>query len=245
MNCKNTELYMDALLDNELSVKDNLEVLSHIESCSTCKEKWNLNEETRTELKMFIGSIKAPENLKEEIFKKISYKNKSFYFRPAFASISIMFVISLCFFFNYTYFQIPKLYELHSIVDYQLISNDINLLSKHLDIDLKKEHFSAFEKAMFTPHAAINISCPFNKNIRLISLKNDKGQKISLCFLPKGYNISSLDKTQVKGIIVHHGSKSNFHFAYWKNDDMNIALISQDLSSMEMIDLAMPLINEV
>ena len=74
---------------------------------------------------------------------------------------------------------------------------------------------------------------------------NDKGQKVSLCFLPKGYRISSLDKTQIKGITVHHGSKNNFNFAYWNNNDMNIALISQDLDSMEMIDLAEPLINEV
>ena len=245
MNCKNTELYMDALLDNELSVKDNLEVLSHIETCSTCKEKWDLNEETRTELKMFIGSIKAPVNLKEKIFKKISYKNNRPYFRPAFVSASIMLVISLSLLFNYAYFQTPKLYELHNIVNYQLISEDIDLLSRHIGVDLNKGHLSAFEKAMFTPHAAINITRPFNKKIRLISLKNDKGQKVSLCFLPKGYNISSFDKTQVKGITVHHGSKNSFNFAYWNNNDMNIALISQDLNSMEMIDLATPLINEV
>ena len=70
MDCKNTELYIDAILDNELSVKDNLEVLSHIRSCSDCKEKWDLNEETRAELKIFVGSIKASKNLQKEIVKK-------------------------------------------------------------------------------------------------------------------------------------------------------------------------------
>ena len=90
MNCKNTELYMDALLDNELSVKDNLEVLSHIENCGICKEKWDLNEETRTGLKMFVGSIKAPKSLQEEILKRINYKQKSF--AAVLAIISAIFV---------------------------------------------------------------------------------------------------------------------------------------------------------
>ena len=64
-------------------------------------------------------------------------------------------------------------------------------------------------------------------------------------FLPKGYKISNLNKTQVNGVTVHHGSKDDFHFAYWESKVMDIALVSQDLNPIEMIDLAEPLINEV
>lgn len=245
MDCKNAELYMDALLDDELSVKDNLKVLSHIEACNSCRKKWDLNAETRTELKMYIGSIKAPKHLMKEVINKINVKKKSFYLRPAFVSACMAFVLSFGIFFNYTCLQFPQLHELHNIVDYQLISNDIELLSKHIGISLSKEHLIAFEEGMFSPHGAVNINRPFNKDIKMITLKNDKGHKISLCFLPKEYKVSGLDKKVIKGITVHHGRKNDFHFAYWENKAMGIALVSQDISSSEMIDFATPLINEV
>ncbi len=248
MNCKTAEIYINALFDDELSVKDSLGIIEHIENCGVCKTRWQLNEEARSKLKHFIGYISASENLRSKIYKSFSNKNKQrqpFYVKPILVTASVIFLLGLSLFFNNTYLAIPNLHTLHTTSTIQLISSDIEFLSRHLGINLKKEYFIAFEGAMLKPHGAIKLSRPFNRNIGLIALKNDKGQKVSLCFLPKDYHIVKSDKTEINGTVFHHGTKQNYNFAYWKQNERTIALISDSLTYMEMIDLAMPLVNKV
>ena len=67
----------------------------------------------------------------------------------------------------------------------------------------------------------------------------------SNCFFPKDYHIVDSNKTEIDGITFHHGKKQNYNFAYWKQNEKTIALVSDSLTDMEMIDLAIPLVNEV
>lgn len=249
INCKNAELYMDVLLDDEMPLKDSIEIVQHIENCRYCNEKWVLNEETRAKLKHYIGSIKAPIGLKEKVFKQFENQSKSFYFKPALITVSLSFFLSFTLFFNFVYSD-PSLFSLHNKNYYQFISNDIELLSKHAGVSLNKLHLIGFENANFKPHSAAQINKPFiNKKISLIAFKNDQGQKISLCFLPKDHKIGNIHKTdkktEIDGIVFHHGTRKDYHFAYWKRSGNTIALVSDSLTGVEMIKLAMPLAKDI
>ena len=246
MNCRNAELYMDALLDNELQVKDSIEVVDHLENCKACKAKWELNEETRSKLKHFVNSIKASDEFRKTISSKLENKGKLVYpFKSSALAASMIFLIGLGIFYNYNIVKIPNLVELHNKTNFQLVSNDIGILSEHVGISLKKSHLSSFEEAMFKPHAAAIIAKSFNKKIGLIALKNDRGEKVSLCFLPENYYLPKCHKIEINGITFKCGKGQNCEFAYWKQNGKTIALVSDALTSEEMIDLATPLLKEV
>ncbi len=245
MKCARVELYISAMLDNELSLKDSIEAIEHIERCSACKAKWELNEETRAKLQYYISFVDVSNNLQHKINKTLGLSKQQYYFKPLIIAACTILILGLGLFVNDVFIQIPHLYKIHNNIDFQLISNDIELLSNHAGANLQKQHLSNFELAMFTPHGAVNFKRPFNKNYGLIALKNDKGQRISLCFLPKDYKSTlQSNKHEINGITVHHGQDKNYHFAYWQQNDKTIALISDSLTPVEMINLAGPLIYE-
>ena len=245
MNCKVAELYMSAMLDNQLSVKDGIEIIEHIENCRHCKLKWDLNGKTRARLKHHLGFIGASNNLKQKVHKVIWGEKGVFYLKSTLLAASCVFLLGLGLLVNDALIQTPHLHKLHNNVDFQLVSDDLDLLSNHLGVSLNKKLVTYFEDAMFKPHGAIKLTRPFNKNISLIALKNDKGQKISLCFLPKDYKVSNSNKTKINGITFHHGKEKNYNFAYWQQNEKTIALVSDNLSGIEMIDLAKPLMYEI
>ena len=98
MNCKKAEIYMDALLDDELKVSESIDIVEHIEICSECRAKWELNEETRSKLKHFIGSIKASPSLKLNIKKSLFLKNsKVIRFKPKLIAACMIVLLGLGF----------------------------------------------------------------------------------------------------------------------------------------------------
>ena len=243
MKCATAELYMSAMLDNELSLKDGIEAIEHIENCSTCKIKWDLNEETRAKLQYYIGFVDISDNLKHKINKTLRLPKQQYYFKPMIIAACTVLILGFGLFVNDAFVQIPHLHRIHNNINFQLISNDIELLSNHIGVNLKKQHLSGFELAMFTPHGAVKFKRPFNKNYGLIALKNNKGQRISLCFLPKDYKSAiQSNKNEINGVTIHHGKDKNQNFAYWQQNDKTIALVSDSLTPMEMISLAGPLI---
>lgn len=244
MNCKNTELYMNALLDNELPVKDSLEVISHIDSCKLCKEKWELNEETRSKLKHYISSIKASPEFKKRILLKVTSNTTVKYIKPILLAASVAFLLGIGLVINPYFEKGPSLDTLHNNPKIQLISTDINQISKHLGILLNDSQLSAFKEAKFNIEGVTKLQKPFNKDISLISFKNSTGGKISLCFLPDNYNISMCHEIEMNGVTFHCGQSKDCQFAYWKQNNKTIALISKNFIAEEMIYLAVPMIKE-
>lgn len=246
MNCNTTELYMNTLLDNKLSVKDSLEVVEHIESCSSCKSKWELNEESRSKFKHFINLIKASPEFRKRISKSI-YKIKTkkeekvVYVKPILIAASIAFLLGLGLMLNPSFTKMPTLGELHNKTSIQLATNDIKLISNHINVKLQNKHLSYLELVDFKIEGAAKIKKPFIKNIGVISLKNNNGQKVSICFLPKNYQVPMCKKVELNGIIFNCGESQNCHFAYWRDKENTIALVSDSFTPEEIIYFALPL----
>ena len=242
MNCKTAEIYMDALIDNELSVRECLEITEHIESCKDCKAKWELSESIKSKLKHYTESLKVPRELAKSIYNKYISEPQIINFKQVLVAASVAFLLGLGLF---QYIKEPKLMELHNKTKPEIATNDVGLLSKHININIQKKKLVQFEKANFQIQGGTRIAKPFNKEISLIALKNDKGQKISLCFLPGSYKMSGCHKIEMNGMTFYCGKGENCSFAYWKQNGKTIALVSESLTDVEMIKMAMPLFGEV
>lgn len=242
MDCTKAELYMDVLLNSELPVQDNLEVVDHIESCNPCKTKYELSEETRSKIKHYIGSIKASEKLRKKIHKNLNKEqNKVTYLKPLLLAASVAFLIGIGIFFNQPSGGMPTLNELHHQTNIKFVSSDVNLLSDHIKVDIKKLHLANFEAAKYKIIGATKIKRLFKKDINLIALENNTGDKISICFLPENFNETGCHELKIGNYTFLCGYGENCQFAYWKNPGKTIAVVSNDLSHEEMIKLAMPL----
>lgn len=242
MNCRSAEIYMNALLDDELQVKDSLEVVEHLETCEVCSKKWELNEETRSKLKHFVGNLRAPVDLRNKIFSNLDIEKKVHFVQPVLVAASAVFLLGLGMVINYSLVKIPSISELHNMPYIQLASSDVSELADFLEVDLKKEHLLDFEKASFKPVGANKISKLFNKSARLVFLINKKGEKISLCFLPGDFKMENCHKMQFGGQTFYCGKNKGCHFAYWKKQDKTYVLVSDKLDSEAMVKLAFPLV---
>ena len=238
MNCKTAELYMNALIDNELPVKDGLEILDHIENCPNCKSKWELSEETKSKLKHFVGSIKASTKLRKKIASKIN-GNKVSRLKPMLIAASIAFLIGLGLFNSSPFAKVPPLSSLHSSISLEIKSNNIDQVSKYIGANLK-DSLSGFIKEDFEVEGALKLNKLFNK-VSLVSLKNNLDQKISICFLPKNYKLSMCHTVELNGLTFQCGESKNCHFAYWKQNGETIAVVSDSFTPEEIIKLALPL----
>ena len=157
---------------------------------------------------------------------------------------SIAFLIGIGLFTQPLLIKNPTLPQLHSKNYTQVISNDITAISKNLGIGLKKENLVAFEKANFKPNSAAKIQKLFKKDISLIAMKNDKGQKVSLCFLPENFNIPKCHSVERNGFTFNCGKGDDCEFTYWKQEGKIIALVSDSLTSDELIPLALPIVRQ-
>ena len=244
MNCKKVELYMNALFDNELPTKDSLEIVDHIENCQECQTSWDLNRETKVKFVHFVDSIDVPKDIVAGINQRIYPQKNIFLFKPAFIMAAIPAILAAVFVFvlNTGEFSTQsEVHKIHSNSSHQLISNDINQISKYLGINLKNSHFIAFDMAAFKIHGATHVPL---RNINVVAFKNDKGHKVSLCFLPKDFKILNHSLNSVNGLSYKTGKHKESNIAYFNHNERTIALISNDLTHEEMINLALPLIEE-
>ncbi len=245
MNCKNIEIYLDALMDNELSVEKSLEIIDHIDSCKDCKTKWELSEGIKSKLIHYTNSQRPPSELTSLIYKKYEVNRTPRYLKQTLLAASIAFLIGLGLFAGSLYMRVPALSELHEKTKLQLVTNDVGVLSDKFQLNLNKQKLVKFENASFHVQGATQIAKPFNKKLSLIALKNDKGQKVSICFLPGNYEVPGCHKMEMNGLTVFCGGKKNCHYAYWRQGGQTIALVGDGITSEEMIQLAMPIIQEV
>lgn len=245
MNCKSAELYMTALLDNELSVKDSIEIIEHLDSCKSCKSKWELNEETRSRLKHFFSLFKASANLRARVLNQAGSGKKNLYQKPIFKAASIAFLIGLgilisngIFFSNMILTGSPSLVELQ---------NKKTIGIAFLDsASISKKQLSAFKEANFKlTESKKMFNIPKRQSLTLLSLENTNKEKVSIFFLPANYKLPECHVVEKNGYTFHCGKEGNYNFAYWYQQGKTIALVSKNLSSEDMIDLALPIANEV
>lgn len=245
MNCKTAEIYLDALMDNELSVGENLEIIDHIDSCIDCRAKWELSEEIKSKLVHYVNSLKAPSSLRASIYRKYGVSKSPQHLKQALLAASIAFLIGLGLFTGSSYLKIPALNVLHETTKLQLATNDISMLRDKYKINLTKHNLIKFKNAGFKVEGGAQIVKPFNRNINLVALKNDKGQKVSICLLPGNYAMPGCHKMEINGMTFFCGKNKDCHFAYWKQGGRTIALVGNDIESKDMIQLAMPIIKGV
>jgi hypothetical protein len=245
MNCKNIEIYLDALMDNELSVEKSLEIIDHVDSCKDCKTKWELSEGIKSKLVHYTNSLKVPSSLKTSIYKKYGINKTPLYVKQSLIAAGVAFLLGLGLFTGSSYMKIPALNELHEKTKLQLVTSNINQISRLTEVQIKSQKFVNFEKANFKIEGATRVIKPFNKSISIISLKNNKGQKIFLCFLPENYSMPGCHEMKMNGFTIYCGKGKDCHFAYWKQKDKTIAVVGDSMTSEEMVQLAMPIIQEV
>jgi len=241
MDCAKAELYMTAMIDNELPVKDSLEIIEHMELCRECNNKWEPSEETRSKLKHYTGLITASESLKKKIFSNLNDDRKIIYLKPALLAASIAFLLGIGMLVA-NLFSLPTLAQLHHDMPIQLVSNDVKKLSKHINVSLHKDKLVQFENASYKLQGASKIGGLFKQDISLVSFSNDKGSTISLCFLPDDYRINNCHTIKAKGQEFKCGKLGNCHFTYWKQNGKTLAVVSDVLTSEEMIDFALPMV---
>ncbi|MBI3308051.1 MAG: hypothetical protein HYZ79_01600 [Candidatus Melainabacteria bacterium] len=242
MNCEKAELYMTTMIDNELPVKDSLEIIEHMELCIECKTKWELSEETRSKLKHYTGLITASKDLKKKILNNLGSKEKKVVnLKPALLAASTTFLLGVGMFFGSNLFTQPTLAELHHDIKIQLVSSDVKKLSKHINIPLYEDKLVQFERIFYKPKGASKINRLFFEGISLVSFSNDEGNTISLCFLPRDYKIDNCHELQVGGKIFYCGKTGNCNFTYWKQNGEIVALVSEEFISEEMINFALPM----
>lgn len=244
MDCKKTELYINSLLDNELEEKDNIDLIEHLKICSECKSKWDLNEEVKSKLKYFIGSIKASDSLKKSIRSKLIHnETKLIKFKPNLIAASIVFLLGLGLFFNETFSNVPPLDELHNNI--KITKGSYNEISNQTGIKLNDSFFSSFKEQQYSIEGIGKVKKSFTKEANIVYLRNNKGEKISICFLPENYEMPECHSMNKNGIIFHCGNKGNCNYAYWKQNKRTIAVVANSFTSDEIIEMAEPLTKEI
>lgn len=245
MHCKQIENYLRPLHEGYLSSSLAAEVYEHAENCQNCKRKLELKPKIKSALIEHYMQINPSLKLKDKIRKLTAKQSIVIKFKPAIMAACLILLLGLGIFFEKSLLQLPKIHELHSLSNFHLLSNNIEDLGNHINISINKSHLTHFAEAGFTPHGALKIKKSFNRNIGVIALKNQDGHKVSICFLPKSYNLPYQTSSEVKSTSVKHGNSDSHQFIYWKGNKSTIALISSDLTHDELINLAFNLIGEV
>ncbi len=248
MDCKTVNEYLKSLTFNvkfNSEVEENfyLELNEHIEQCTNCSSKWLLNKKIIGKLEKHYDVIMPSDLLKKKIQKSIGYETFKLYGIKTIAiTASFVLLIGVGILTDREFVRLPHAYKIHNVSNYNLLSNNIEDLLQYIEAPLSKHQFTKFEKATFIPHGSLKINKLINKRVSTIALKNDKGQKLTLCFYPGDYKLAHKDIVQINGINVYHGSTNSYNFAYWPSKGMTVVVISDSLLPSEMIDLATPLI---
>lgn len=244
MSCKTIEIYISALADNELSVDKSLEIINHVDSCDLCKAKWDLNEEIKSKLKHLSNSYDPPKELVNKIYKEYGITSTSKRIQKYLIAACLVGFIGLGL-INSSYFKKTTVSELHYNTKLQVANNDLDLVSNNIKLNINDKNLSNFKKNNFQVVGSSFIPKAFSKDLRLVSFKNDSGQKISLCMFPENFNMPTCHKMDINGTTFYCGHEGNCNFTYWKENGKIIAILSETLSDMEMIDLVMPMVGQV
>ncbi len=247
MDCKLASEYFKYLISEEDIDFDELKYSSfekHLSDCSSCSSKFGLPEKLCKKIDTHYEEITASDILKKKIDNGIkTLESNTNTLRQKAIAVCIVGLLGVGVMLDQTMFRLPYAHEVHDSSSYDLMSNQIESFLKHIESPLKSHHFLAFEKADFKLNGGVKIVKPFYKKLTSLSLKNTKGQKLTVCFYPKNYKLPHNDFTHVDGKKIYHGSTDTHHFAYWESNNMTVVLISDSLLPSEIVKLAGPIID--
>ena len=245
MRCKDVENYIGLLHEDRVNEEIIEAIYSHAEDCEQCKVKLALEDRIKFKLTSYFESV----NLSPELIKRIkrfAYPQKAeTQIKSVLIAACLIFLIGLGVFFDKTSLGLTKVQELHNTNNFHILSNDIADLAKHTMLGVNKTHLTGFNQAGYAPHGALKVLTPLKGDVKLIALKNNTGNKVSICFLPRSYNLPYHTKTQIKDTHVHHGKSDLDQFIFWQGNNNTIVLVGDDMSHEELIVLAYNLIGEV
>lgn len=67
MNCTEVRKYLYAFADGELDTQTNLDVLEHLNMCSSCTQKVNAQQKLKERVGVVMGDEKSPEALRSSL----------------------------------------------------------------------------------------------------------------------------------------------------------------------------------
>ncbi len=244
MQCRDINNYIE-LIENTSNEKLLGEIYIHAQKCESCSKKLELEFKIKSKLIAHYNSINPSSKLKNKIKQPTNRQPFKIQLRPTLIAASLVILLGLGIFTQKTILGLPQIYELHNLTSFHILSTNIDDLTNHLGIVLNKVHLIQFDKAGYIPHGAIKLSKPFKRDIKLIAFKHENGNKISICFLPRSYNLPYHVRTQIKNTNVHHGKSNSDNFIFWQGDKNTIVLVGDNMSHEKLIDLAYNLIGEV
>lgn len=222
-----------------------------------------LDDETKNHLKETFTLIKTPSDLLSKVEAKINFieqksNKKIFYKKPALIAASIAIIIVVGSLFPIPFTKLPTLAQIHSLETIEWESGDIKFLSQKAGFELKDEYFNSLGESGFQIIGGRKIKTALSgKEITVIVMKNSNDEKVSLCFLPKGYSLNNCHDLQVLGIKTNGkidafitdregkkfkcGVEKNCHFAFWEASNRSIAVVSESVPDLKMISLVLPL----
>lgn len=167
--------------------------------------------------------------------------------KPTLIAASLVFLLGFGMFISgKNTFGLSGLSALHNLNNFSITSNNINDLANHVGININPSHLTNFNNQGYIPHGAIKTSNHYKGDIKLVALKNNTGKKVSICYLPRSYNLPYHEKTQIKNVDIHHGEFNSQHFIFWQGNKNTIVFISPgDLPHDELINLAYNFIGDV
>jgi hypothetical protein len=228
---------MSDLLEKEPAEKESFEFIDHIKTCTVCKSRWELGEETKKEFKHIVSSIKPSTDLKRRIVAISEEKRNVIYLKPLLLAASVAFLLGIGLFSNALFTKIPSLGSIHNSFNYQISANNINpSQEKFKPIE---PYIPGLQEANFKIDGTSKITRLFRNDINLASFKNNSGKRLSVCILPGNYNLPNCHKIEVNGTIFHCGHSEDCQFAYWREKNKTIAFVSDSLTSEEMISIAL------
>ena len=245
MRCKDVENYRGLLYEGHISNEIIEAIYSHAEDCEPCKRKLEFEEKIKSKLIVHFDSVIPSLELRTRIKQFTSKEKIKIHIKPALTAACLIFLLGFGIFFEKAFLGLPKVHELHSINSFHILSDNIDDLEKHTMLGVNKAHLASFDQAGYIPHGALKVSTPLKGDVKLIALKNNTGNKVSICFLPRSYNLPYSTRTQVKDTHVHHGKSDTDQFIFWQGNKNTIVLVGDNMSHEELISLAYNLIGEV
>ena len=247
MNCEKTEkLILKLSFDKNDTCSDteSLELEEHLNACSSCSSKWNLDSRVVNQLNEGFFDITPSDILTKNIEMLIKKRSNKHIFKQMLLVASITFLLGIGLHIEKNHIRLPEPYEIHQTEDLHIVSNNINHLSDHLNLNISENDIASLNKANFKPHGAFQINKLFTKPIKVITFKHPENKSISLCFYPTSYSHPESKKFNVGNMLIKHVLLNNHHIAFWESQGNTTLLISDSVPAMELVDIASSLIEE-
>ncbi len=240
MNKDDAIRLVDAFVDNELDVKDALEIQALVEEDASFREEYERVLALKSVLRLKIGEEgpSAPGLLKKRVMRSMHRESmrRNVWFRPSIAVAAAISALVL----GWGAFQravaVPAplvadtmmIYRVESGNPLDIRSNNLNTVSSWLGEKLQGEVKTLSFQGGDILGARL---CPFAGQKGVFVRYRFRGKNVAL-FIGKSsgipYSLPLFSTFEVKGNKIYEAEKDNFRLAYWKKGIWFYALVLED-----------------